>query len=85
MELRNQDSFNGSIDSGKTKTLEFPQCQPAEAAQVMIDNGTTGVTSPDPRATPWTVYGGPPLSPSEAIYVSLERVRFWKETVVTDI
>jgi hypothetical protein len=46
MELRNQDSFNGSIDSGKTKTLEFSQCQPAEVAQVMIDDGTTGGTPP---------------------------------------
>lgn len=44
MELRNQDSFDGSIDASSTETLEFPQCQPAEVAQVIIDNGTSGGT-----------------------------------------
>lgn len=44
MELRNQRSFDGSIGAGNTETLEVAQCQPAEVAQVNIDNGSTGGT-----------------------------------------
>lgn len=42
MELRNQRSFNGSIGAGSTETLEIESCQPAEVAQVIIDDPNDG-------------------------------------------
>jgi hypothetical protein len=58
MELRNQDSFDGSIGAGNTETLEFPSCQPAEVAQVMIDGGSSG-TSPSSYDYTVELYSSP--------------------------